>query len=121
VKRELHLEVQLLETPLAVLRLQGAVDSENAETLQQSLDGTLDQGRDHLALEMSGLEFMSTAGWSVLVGTLRRVRTRRGSIHLVALNREVADVYDLLEFGKLMPRHADLDEALSAIRAGVAL
>jgi anti-sigma B factor antagonist len=118
VRRELKVDVDLLEAPIAVLKLQGSVDSENAEVLQQALDRTLDQGRDHLALEMSGVDYMSTAGWSALVGTLRRVRSRKGSIHLAGLGSAVAEVYDLLEFDKLMPRHPDLDEALSAIRAG---
>jgi anti-sigma B factor antagonist len=118
VRREFNVDLDLLEAPIAVLRLAGPVDSQSAEALQLALDGALDQGRDHLALEMSKVDFMSTAGWSTLVGTLRRVRTRKGSIHLVALNKDVADVYSLLEFERLMPRHPDLDEALSAIRAG---
>ncbi len=118
MRRELKVDVDLLEAPIAVLKLHGSVDAENTAALQQALDQTLDQGRDHVALEMSGVDFMSTAGWSTLVGTLRRVRTRKGSIHLVGLGSGVAEVYDLLEFDKLMPRHPDLDEALSAIRAG---
>jgi anti-sigma B factor antagonist len=118
VRRELKLEVDLLEAPIAVVRLKGWVDSESAGALQKELDRILDQGHDHMALEMSGVDFMSTAGWSALVGTLRRVRTRKGSMHLVGLTKDVADVYALLEFDKLMPRHLDLDEALSAIRAG---
>jgi anti-anti-sigma factor len=118
VRREFKVDVDLLEAPIAVLTLRGSVDSESAAVLQQALDRALDQTHDHLAVEMSGVDFMSTAGWCTLVGTLRRVRTRTGSIHLVGLNKEVADVYSLLEFEKLMPRHPDLDEALSAIRAG---
>ncbi|MBI5836011.1 MAG: STAS domain-containing protein [Candidatus Eisenbacteria bacterium] len=121
MRRELHVDIELLEAPIAVLRIRGAVDSENAVEIQKALDSTLDRGHDHLALELSGLDFMSTAGWGALVGTLRRVRTRRGCIHLSGLTRDVADVYGLLEFDQLMPCHPDLDEALAAIRAGATL
>ena len=120
MRRDLEVEISLLEPPIAVLALRGTVDASSSEALDSELDGTLDQGRDHVVLDLGELDFMSTAGWSVLVAKLRRLRARKGALHLCCLSMELDEVYKLLEFEKLMPAHPTLEEALSAVRAGVA-
>ena len=117
MRRDLAVNVELRETPLAVVRLAGSVDSMTSDSVDQELDAVLDQGYDHLIMDLSELEFMSTRGWSVLVSKIRRVRTRKGAIHLCCLAPEVEDVYKLLEFETLLPRHATLEDALSAVKA----
>jgi len=117
MKRELRIELQLMDPPVAVVTVGGAVDSANAEALDRHIDQAVDQGFDHLVMNFKELDFMSTAGWSVLVGKLRRIRARKGALHLCSLSSDVAEVYRLLEFEPLMPVHATLDEALSAVRA----
>jgi anti-sigma B factor antagonist len=118
MKRDLQLDIDLLEPPVAVLRLSGSVDTVTAQRLEEALEGVLDQGRDRLVVDMDDLDFMSTAGWSVLVAKLRRVRAGGGSLHLCRMSPDVDDVHKLLQFQALMPGHATLDAALAAVRAG---
>ncbi len=120
MSRETVITLEKLEAPFAVVRVAGSVDSSNSDQLQTQLDEALDQGFDHLALDLRRLDFMSTAGWSTLVAALRRVRSRRGGMHLCGLSPEMAEVHQLLEFDKLIPAHPSLEDALSALRAGVA-
>jgi len=120
MNRELKLDVDLMEPPVAVLRLAGSVDTTTAQRLEDALDGVLEGGRDRLVVDMSDLDFMSTAGWSVLVAKLRRVRSLHGSLQLCCMSPEVDEVHKLLEFQALMPGHATLEAALSAVRAGAA-
>ena len=120
MRQNLEVTLALMEGPIAVITLSGAVDSVSSELLDKNLDEALDSGHDHIVVDMKGLDFMSTAGWSSLVGKLRRLRTRKGAIHLCGLSPEVEEVYRLLEFDHLMPSHPTLEQALYAIRAGAA-
>jgi anti-anti-sigma factor len=120
MRQEFQVDIRMLEPPIAVVSLRGTVDSTSSAELETQLDGALDQGRDHVVINLSELDFMSTAGWSVLVAKLRRLRARKGALHLCCMSMELDEVYKLLEFEKLMPAHPTLEEALSAVRAGVA-
>jgi len=119
-RRELKVAVEMMEAPVAVLHVEGTVDSASCAELEKELDQVLDGGHDHVVLDFADLDFMSTAGWSVLVGKLRRVRARKGALHLSGLSSDVEDVYKMLQFDSLLPAHPTLDQAIAAVKAAAA-
>ena len=115
--KDLLVSVDLLDAPVAVIRVGGSVVADTCPRLEAEMDKVLDGGHDHLVLDMSELDFMSTAGWSVLVAKLRRVRARKGALHLCGLSTDMEDVYKMLQFESVIPHHATLDQALAAVRS----
>lgn len=110
------MRVELLDSPLAVIRVEGSVVADTCPALEAELDRVLDGGHDHVVMDMSDLDFMSTAGWSVLVGKLRRVRARKGALHLCGLSTDMEEVYKMLQFESVLPHHSTLDQAIAAVR-----
>ncbi len=84
-----------------VVRMTGEVDLCTAPDLKAAIYELLDAGADDVVLDMTGLEFMDSAGLGVLVGTLKRVRSAGGSLHLVCDRDNILKVFSLTGLDKV--------------------
>ena len=67
----------------------GEVDTFTAPVLRSSLDAQLEQKPQGLVIDLSGVQFLGSAGLAVLVETQKSARARDVALHLVATTRAV--------------------------------
>lgn len=116
--QELRFEVECPQgTSASVIRAQGYIDTHTATELEQLLREQLDAGRSHLVLDLTAVDYVSSAGWGVLIASVRRARHLGGDLRLAGMRREVNDVFELLEFPSIMHAHADVEQALTSLVA----
>lgn len=94
------------------IRVKGTLELATAEVLRDFVAQTLKSGHVHLILNLDGVDYMDSSGLAVLLGTLRRVRERHGSMRLVCSVRHVLRLLSLTGIDRLLPIHADEAEAL---------
>ncbi len=68
----------------AVLRVTGEVDVYTAPQLRESVIRLLANGVLHIIADLRDVDFLDSTGLGALVGSLKRLRTRDGSLTLVA-------------------------------------
>ena len=73
----------------------GRVDSVNANEFGAALDEALSDGKRNLVLDLSGVEYMSSAGLREMVRVLKQVRREGGDLRLAALSERVQEVLEL--------------------------
>ena len=73
----------------------GRVDSSNATELGQELDKTVDDGNSNLVLDLSGVEYMSSAGLREMVRVLKRVKRSGGDLRIANPSDRVKEVLEL--------------------------
>jgi len=73
----------------------GRVDSTNAGELGAALDKTVDEGRSNLVLDLSNVEYMSSAGLREMVRVLKRVKRGGGDLRLANPSDRVKEVLEL--------------------------
>jgi anti-sigma B factor antagonist len=73
----------------------GRVDSTNATELGGALDKAVDEGRSNLVLDLSGVEYMSSAGLREMVRVLKRVKRGSGDLRLANPSDRVKEVLEL--------------------------
>lgn len=73
----------------------GRVDSTNATELGEALNAAIEAGRTLLVADLSGVEYMSSAGLRELVTALKKVKRGTGDLRLAAPSERVRDVLDL--------------------------
>ena len=56
---------------------------------------------------------MSSAGWGVFVGEIKNVRESGGDIKLVNMVPEVYDVFEMLEFNRILKMYDSVEEAIN--------
>ena len=67
----------------------GEVDTFTAPVLRSSLDTQLEQQPKELVIDLSGVQFLGSAGLAVLVETQKSARSREVDLRLVATTRAV--------------------------------
>lgn len=78
------------------LYLDGRLDTMTAPELEKAVDSVLDSTKD-LVFDMSGLEYISSAGLRVILKTQKAMNTR-GSMKITGANDSIMEVFDITGF-----------------------
>ena len=96
-----------------VIEIKGRVDSSTAPQLSKALEKACDNGRFKLVLDMSNLEYMSSAGFRALLSTQRTCkRYNRGEVVLAAVPERIREALELAGFTELFKT---FDDVLAAV------
>ncbi|HSW15571.1 MAG TPA: STAS domain-containing protein [Solimonas sp.] len=100
-----------------VLPLQGRIDHMNAQTFAQALQpyvAACRSGGPRLVFDLSGLEYISSAGLRVFMLAAKQAAPAGGRIALAAPQAVVREILEISRFNLVFPLHDSLDEALAA-------
>jgi anti-sigma B factor antagonist len=82
-----------------LVTVSGRIDSYSAPQLAETLDGLLDNGRYKIVLDMSGVEFMSSAGLRVMISTQKNCKKHKnGELVLASVPERICNALDLAGF-----------------------
>ncbi len=81
-----------------LVEVKGRVDSTNATTLGESLKEQMDAGRVHLVLDLSKVDYMSSAGLREMITARNRLKTVNGDLRLVSPSAYVKDTLKMVGF-----------------------
>jgi anti-sigma B factor antagonist len=73
----------------------GRVDSSNASDIGERLNAQIDRGSINFVVDLSGVEYMSSAGLRELVAALKRAKKDGGDLRLCNPSPRVKEVLDL--------------------------
>lgn len=94
-----------------VLDLEGEVDLSTAPKLRERLIDLIDDGRRKIVLNLSGVPFMDSTGLGVMVGGLKRLKERDGTLALAGPNRPVLRVLTLTGMDRVFTIHESVEDA----------
>lgn len=97
---------------VTVVAFAGNLDSHTAPQAQQALDGILAGGAQKMVVDFTALDYISSAGLRVLLGTAKRLRGAGGALHLFGLNETVQEVFDISGFSTILAVSRTEAEAL---------
>ena len=89
-----------------VVTVNGRIDSSNAS----ELDAALENCRDNIVLELSGVTYMSSAGLRAIVSA----RKRGGSVSIATPSERVAEVLQMAGLAPLFPTFDDITDAVGS-------
>ncbi len=101
-----------VNTDYALIRLKGYIDSTNASLLKESIEFFTHEDSFRIVIDFKGINYVSSAGWGVLIGNIRDVRKRNGDILLTGMIEGVYSIYKLMELDKIFKYFKTVDEAL---------
>lgn len=98
-----------------MLVVKGRIDSSTAPQLTEALEGVTGSGRYKIVLDMSDLEYMSSAGFRALLSSQRECkRYNRGEIVLAVVPQRVQEALELAGFTELFKTYEDTVEAVGS-------
>jgi anti-sigma B factor antagonist len=100
---------------VTVISVGGEVDLSTAPDFEAAVDGALDEHRPVVVVELSEVNFMSSAGLRILAATHEKL-CKSGRLAVVASNPVVSRAIELSGLDQLFSLYATLDDALRAVR-----
>lgn len=101
-----------------ILGLKGRLDQDNCDAFREELTPHLDTAaRDHLTivLDLSQLEYVSSAGLRCFMLAVKKAKTYNGRIVVAALQPMVAEIFQISRFDMLLEVFATVAKAVAAV------
>jgi anti-sigma B factor antagonist len=101
-----------------VLQVAGRLDQETCEPFREGLSAHVDRAlreRNALILDLSALEYVSSAGLRCLMMASRRMKAGKGRILVAELQPMVAEIFAISHFDLLFEVVPTLRDALAAV------
>jgi len=113
-ERRLIESVEVTTADIHLIQLKSILDASTVDELEHVLNYLFSQGKFKLVIDLSKVEFVSSAGWGVFVGELKKIREHQGDLKLSGLQPDVLDVFLLLELDTLIETYVTAEEAIAA-------
>jgi anti-sigma B factor antagonist len=78
-----------------VFRLRGSLDLATAPTVRAALTEATEEGKQHLIVDLTQLEFLDSTGLGVLIGAHRRAAERGGTFRLIISDGPIARLLNI--------------------------
>ncbi len=94
-----------------VLEVSGEVDVYTSSVLKEHLLAAIDDGCTDLVVDLERVGFIDSSGLGVLVGALRRVREKGGSVRLVCTRDNILKTLQITGLDKVFATFATVEAA----------
>jgi anti-sigma B factor antagonist len=110
----LEVELERVDATTAVFRLTGRMTlGMRLREMESRITDIAGQGIEKLILDLSGIEFLDSAGLGALMIIYGNMKVRGGQLRLVAPGARVLDVLKLTHTDSILPIDPDLEAALA--------
>ena len=94
-----------------LIKTSGRIDGSNAPMLGQALKAITSRGINNIIFDMSGVSFVASAGWWVLIDTQKSCKPS-GELVLVKVDKGIKDSLNLVGMGSYFHTFDDLTTAV---------
>ena len=99
-----------------LLSVKGFLDAHTFEELEKTINDIFEDGIYKLAVDLSGLEYISSAGAGVFIGAIGTAQENDGNIILMKPSPNVNEVFDLLGLSQIFTFKDNRDDAINALK-----
>ncbi len=111
-------KVETIEGGVTVAYLSGRLNvGSNLMFLEGDLKKLVEGGTKKMVVDMSGVDYVDSAGLGVLVGIAGILRTAGGEMKAAALQQRVADVFQITRLTKVIDVQPDVAAAAKSFAA----
>jgi len=111
---------QILKEPLAgdaiLLTVRGFLDAHTFEELEKTITDIFEAGRFKIGVDLSGLDYISSAGAGVFIGAIGTAQENDGNIILMKPTANVKEGSDLLGLSQIFIFKETREEVLQTLK-----
>jgi len=102
------------ENGVSVLKVSGYLDTTTSDELENALSGLLQKNESKIVIDLSGVNYISSAGWGIFISEIKNIRHKGGDLKLCGMVGDVFEVFQLLEFNSILEAYDSTDDAITA-------
>jgi len=97
-----------------VIRVSGRLDAVTAQDFEKQCTDILSGGENNLVVDLSGVEYISSAGLRSFLVVGKKLKAANGTLSLSGLQGMVKEVFEMSGFATLFPEYPSVEEAIEA-------
>jgi anti-sigma B factor antagonist len=97
---------------ITILLPKGFIDTNTAPEFDRAFQSVLAQKRFNVVVDLQQVTYISSVGWGIFIGELKRIRTQNGNLALSCMTPEVEEAYKLLEFDSIIKAFTTVEDAI---------
>jgi len=101
---------------VTIVRLQGRLDTQTAQRARERLAQLVTALVPRIAVDLSLVRYISSAGLQVLLGLARKVRQSNGKLVLFGILPEISEIFMISGFDKIFSIRPDNESAIEALK-----
>ncbi|SLM28923.1 Stage II sporulation protein [Desulfamplus magnetovallimortis] len=98
---------------ISIVSVTGRMDAITADSATTVLNEQVQSGNKSIVLDLSGVDYMSSAGLRVVLTILKAARKDGGDLYIADAQKGVADVLEISGFSNLLKIFDTVDEAVA--------
>ena len=111
---------QRVEVDITVFVPIGRLDTLAATELDQALQSAVSAGVHNIVMDLTGVEYISSAGLRALAAVQVRSKAEGGDMKIAGLNERVTRVFNIIGFDLLMSIHESPESAIAEFSSSAA-
>ena len=99
---------------VTVFTLEGRIDTQGAEVLDQTLQAAVAQGKSWMVLDLAKSDYICSAGLRTLADVLTKNRAQDGDLKLAAVPQRVLSILQVIGFDNFFSIYDSVKDAVAA-------
>lgn len=99
----------------SIMALEGRMDATTTAVFESASRGLLDNDTRKVVVDMTALEYISSAGLRGILGMVKSMKAASGALAFCGLQPMVAEVFRISGFNAILSVYDTLDAALAAL------
>jgi anti-sigma B factor antagonist len=114
---EFSLSQEPLDAERHVVAVRGEIDLFTAPELKSALSEAIESGHTRIVVDLTDTTFLDSTALGVLIGTVKRLRSRDGRLTIVNVDDNIAKTFEITGLDQIFPISPTRDEAIAALDA----
>src|SRR5919197_282042 len=112
---EFSLSQESLDPERHVVAVRGEIDLFTAPELKSALAEAIESGKTRIVVDLEETTFLDSTALGVLIGTVKRLRSRDGRLTIVNVDPNIAKTFEITGLDQIFTIRATREEALAAL------
>ncbi len=100
------------EEKAMVVSVTGRMDAVSAPDFDKQVEKEIDKGETYFVLDLSGLDYISSAGLRSMLTLAKKLKSKEGGLVLCGLQEMVTEVFEVSGFTTIFEIFGSLKEAM---------
>jgi anti-sigma B factor antagonist len=112
---EFSLTEDALDSDRHVVAVRGEIDLFTAPELKQKLTDAIEAGKSRIVVDLSDTSFLDSTALGVLIGAVKRLRSRDGALVIVNIDQNIAKTFEITGLDQIFTILSTRDDAIAAL------
>jgi anti-sigma B factor antagonist len=112
---EFSLSTESLDDTRHVVAVSGEIDLFTAPELKSAIGEALEAGHSRIVVDLSNTTFLDSTALGVLIGAVKRLRSRDGALTIVNTDPNIAKTFEITGLDQIFTIRPTRDEAVAAL------